>query len=279
MSIGVRRGRVPGAVRSVGTETPGRYAIPDPFRSAPASREEQRAACTGGRPAAEQCAGADVAFVGAENGRGRLAEWRSASFVGAAPCARRGLVPELRSGTAPPHLSVGGLPRQRSTAPAVGRLERTPVDGMPERSAQRGACNALTWAPRQHEAVAEEKPLGRRPCHDRGSPLTEIDESAKLAATQREPSCLVAGGTRSLRSSIRVVRAGRRGCMSRRARSRRSARVQVAGERACGGWRGRGAAAPPRPCLMAKTEREASRGAASQAAPLVLDLSVVSCER
>ena len=31
---------------------------------------------------------------------------------------RRGLVPELRSGTAP--RIVGGLPRQRSTAPAVG---------------------------------------------------------------------------------------------------------------------------------------------------------------
>jgi hypothetical protein len=266
MEIGANRGRVPGAARSVGAETQGRFSIPDLFRSLAASPVEHRVACTGGRPAAQQCAGADVAYVGAGKGRGRTEEWHRRR---SSASARRHVLDR----------SVGGLLRQRSTAPAVGRLEHPPVDGMPERSSQRGACNALVSTPRQREAFAEELPPRPTPCHDRGCPLMEFVVSAKLAAAQCEARCLGEGGTRSLRTSIRVVRAGKRGCMSRRARSRRSAGVQVSGERACGGWWGRGAAAPPRPFLFVETEREAPRGAASQAAPLVLDLSVVSCER
>ena len=56
-------------------------------------------------------------------GRGVGGLRSGACAFGAAPCACRGLVPELRSGTAPPHLCVGGLTRQRSTAPAVRWLE------------------------------------------------------------------------------------------------------------------------------------------------------------
>ena len=73
---------------------------------------------------------------GQGRGVGGLRSGACASFVGAAPCARRGLVPELRSGTAPPHLGLGGLPRQRSTAPAVSQREFRPcrqVQQTPER--------------------------------------------------------------------------------------------------------------------------------------------------